>query len=128
MPNALFADSVALRRRPSRSSFNGFRSCSRIDVRLNPKVAIFFLALLPQFIDPAAGLGPMPFLFLGAIFVAGGTLWCLGQAMCAASATRTIRPNPALLRWLERVSGCVYEEYPSKNSEMALMDARALQS
>jgi threonine/homoserine/homoserine lactone efflux protein len=74
MPNALFAESVALRRRPSRSSFNGFRSCSRIDVRLNPKVAIFFLALLPQFIDPAAGLGPMPFLFLGAIFVAGGTV------------------------------------------------------
>ena len=75
---------------------------------LNPKVAIFFLALLPQFVDPAAGLGPMPFLFLGAIFVAGGTLWCLGQAMCAASATRTIRRNPALLRWLERLSGCVY--------------------
>ena len=75
---------------------------------LNPKVAIFFLALLPQFVNPAAGLGPMPFLFLGAMFVVGGTLWCLGQAMCAASATRTIRRNPALLRWLERLSGCVY--------------------
>lgn len=75
---------------------------------LNPKVAIFFLALLPQFVDPAARLGPMPFLFLGTIFVMGGTLWCLGQALCAAGATRTIRRNPALLRWLERVSGCVY--------------------
>lgn len=75
---------------------------------LNPKVAIFFLALLPQFVDPAAGLGPMPFVFLGAIFVIGGTLWSLGQAVCAASATQTIRRNPALLRWLDRLSGCVY--------------------
>jgi len=75
---------------------------------LNPKVAIFFLAFLPQFVDPAAGLGPMPFLFLGAIFVVGGTLWSLGQAVCAASATRAIRRNPALLGWLERLSGCVY--------------------
>jgi threonine/homoserine/homoserine lactone efflux protein len=75
---------------------------------LNPKVAIFFLAFLPQFVDIAAGRGPMPFLALGAIFVVGGTLWCLGQAVCAASATRTIRRNPALLGWLERLSGCVY--------------------
>jgi threonine/homoserine/homoserine lactone efflux protein len=75
---------------------------------LNPKVAIFFLAFLPQFVDPAAARGPMTFLFLGAIFVVGGTLWSLGQAVCAASATRAIRRNPALLGWLERLSGCVY--------------------
>ena len=75
---------------------------------LNPKVAIFFLAFLPQFVDAAAGDGPIPFLFLGAIFVVGGTLWSIGQAVCAASATRTIRRNPALLGWLERLSGCVY--------------------
>jgi threonine/homoserine/homoserine lactone efflux protein len=75
---------------------------------LNPKVAIFFLAFLPQFVDPAGGRGPMPFLVLGAIFVVGGTLWSLGQAVCAASATRSIRRNPALLRWLERLTGCVY--------------------
>jgi threonine/homoserine/homoserine lactone efflux protein len=75
---------------------------------LNPKVAVFFLALLPQFVEPATGLGPVPFVFLGAIFVGGGTLWSPGQAVCAASATRTIRRNPAFLRWLERLSGCVY--------------------
>ena len=75
---------------------------------LNPKVAVFFLAFLPQFVDPSAGRGPLPFLFLGALFVVGGTLWCLGQALCAASATRTLRRNPALLRWLDRASGCVY--------------------
>src|SRR6266850_1983871 len=65
---------------------------------LNPKVAIFFLALP----------GPLPFMFLGVIFVGGGTLWSLAQAVCAASATHTIRRNPGLLRWLERLSGCVY--------------------
>jgi len=75
---------------------------------LNPKVALFFLALLPQFVDPAAGLGPMPFLFLGVIFVVGGTLWSLAQAACAARATQAIRQNPAVLRWLQRMSGCVY--------------------
>jgi threonine/homoserine/homoserine lactone efflux protein len=75
---------------------------------LNPKVAIFFLALLPQFVTPGAGVGPVPFMFLGAIFVVGGTLWCLAQAVCAAGATQAIRGNPELIRWLERLSGCVY--------------------
>jgi threonine/homoserine/homoserine lactone efflux protein len=75
---------------------------------LNPKVAIFFLALLPQFVDRDAGLGSLPFLFLGAVFVVGGTLWSLGQVVCAATATQAIRGNPALVLWLERISGCLY--------------------
>jgi threonine/homoserine/homoserine lactone efflux protein len=75
---------------------------------LNPKVAIFFLAFLPQFVDPAAGLGPLPFLLLGGIFVSGGTLWCLLVAAGAARVTRTIRRNAGVLTWLERLSGCVY--------------------
>jgi threonine/homoserine/homoserine lactone efflux protein len=75
---------------------------------LNPKVAIFFLAFLPQFVDPAAGLGPLPFLLLGGLFVSGGTLWCLLVAAGAARATRAIRQNAAVMTWLERLSGCVY--------------------
>jgi threonine/homoserine/homoserine lactone efflux protein len=75
---------------------------------LNPKVAIFFLAFLPQFVVPTAGLGPLPFLLLGGLFVSGGTLWCLLVATGAARATRAIRRNAGVMTWLERLSGCVY--------------------
>jgi threonine/homoserine/homoserine lactone efflux protein len=75
---------------------------------LNPKIAIFFLAFLPQFVDARTYPGPAPFLLLGGMFVLGGTLWCLGVALCAAKATRAIRNNPQAMVWLERLSGCVY--------------------
>jgi threonine/homoserine/homoserine lactone efflux protein len=75
---------------------------------LNPKIAIFFLAFLPQFVDARTYPGPAPFLLLGGIFVLGGTLWCLVVALCAAKATRAIRNNPQATVWLERLSGCVY--------------------
>jgi threonine/homoserine/homoserine lactone efflux protein len=75
---------------------------------LNPKVAVFFLAFLPQFVDPAAGLGPVPFLLLGGVFVSGGTLWCLGLAAVAGRATRAIRRNPRVMTGLERLSGGIY--------------------
>ena len=51
---------------------------------LNPKVALFFLAFVPQFILPAASDKPLAFLFLGAIFTFNGVLWCLFLAWMAA--------------------------------------------
>jgi threonine/homoserine/homoserine lactone efflux protein len=75
---------------------------------LNPKVAIFFLAFLPQFVDPTAGFGALPFLFLGILFVTGGTVWCLMIAGFAATATRTVRGNKKASGWLESITGCAY--------------------
>jgi threonine/homoserine/homoserine lactone efflux protein len=74
---------------------------------LNPKVALFFLAFLPQFIDVHAGYGVLPFLILGGVFVFNGTIWCLLLALAAALAADTLRRIPRLAGALDRASGVV---------------------
>jgi transcriptional regulator len=75
---------------------------------LNPKVALFFLAFLPQFIVPDSGLGPVPFLALGLLFVAQGTLWCVLVVLFASGATEAIRTNGRAALMLERLTGVVF--------------------
>ena len=74
---------------------------------LNPKVALFFLAFVPQFIDPAATHKPLAFLFLGAIFNINGTLWCLFIAWISAR-FRSFGVNRHAGRWLNRTVGGVF--------------------
>jgi threonine/homoserine/homoserine lactone efflux protein len=75
---------------------------------LNPKVALFFLAFLPQFIVPDSGLGPVPFLALGLLFVVQGTLWCALVVLFASRATEAIRTNGRAALMLERLTGVVF--------------------
>jgi hypothetical protein len=60
---------------------------------LNPKVALFFLALLPQFIDSGSPTKVGAFLVLGLTFVATGTVWCLFLAVAASQSSGSILWN-----------------------------------
>ena len=62
---------------------------------LNPKVALFFLAFLPQFVAADSPHKTLAFLLLGLIFIFNGTLWCLGVAAFAAKAANRIRQSRA---------------------------------
>jgi len=70
---------------------------------LNPKVALFFLAFLPQFVDAGVRDKLLPLLLLGAIFNVNGTLWNLLVARMAATMGRRVRGRGAAL--LQRLAG-----------------------
>lgn len=75
---------------------------------LNPKVALFFLAFLPQFVAPDAGSKPPAFLFLGAIFDFNGTLWNLFIAWSTARLSRRLAPSVVFKRWFNRAVGSLF--------------------
>jgi threonine/homoserine/homoserine lactone efflux protein len=75
---------------------------------LNPKVALFFLAFLPQFVAADAPSKPVAFLFLGAIFDINGTLWNLAVAWSAAHITGRLQPGASFKKWFNRCVGGVF--------------------
>jgi threonine/homoserine/homoserine lactone efflux protein len=75
---------------------------------LNPKVALFFLAFLPQFIDPDSGTKTLAFLALGATFITTGLLWCLVLAMAAAQLQRFFERNPRGRAIIDRIVGGLF--------------------
>lgn len=74
---------------------------------LNPKVALFFLAFVPQFIDPSAPNKPLAFIFLGVIFNFNGTLWCLFLAWATAR-LGSFGIGHHAAAWLSRSIGAVF--------------------
>lgn len=64
----------------------------------NPKLAVFFLAFLPQFVDPARGSIPLQILFLGALFILLGFVTDAAYALAAGSLGNLLRGNLRFLR------------------------------
>jgi threonine/homoserine/homoserine lactone efflux protein len=75
---------------------------------LNPKVALFFLAFVPQFIDADAPHKALAFIVLGCIFNLNGMLWANGLALFTAKASARIKLDPAVAQWLNRVTGGLF--------------------
>lgn len=75
---------------------------------LNPKVAIFFLAFVPQFIDAAAPDKALAFIVLGTIFNVNGMLWCLSLALFTAFASARLKVSPLVSTWLNRATGALF--------------------
>lgn len=75
---------------------------------LNPKMAFFFLAILPQFIAPAAEHKTLVFLLLGLIFNFNGLWVNLGYSALGAGLSRPFSALLGRMRWRERAAGALF--------------------
>jgi len=75
---------------------------------LNPKVAIFFLAFVPQFVDPTRGHIAAQFVILGTMFCISGTLVNATVGWLSGAARRLFQAREGLARTMDRVTGAVF--------------------
>lgn len=75
---------------------------------LNPKVTLFFVVFLPQFVDAQAGHAALQMLLLGGVFMAQTVVVFGLYGWCAAALGGWMRRTPRASLWLDRVSGCIF--------------------
>jgi len=75
---------------------------------LNPKTALFFLAFLPQFVDPSRGAVAFQIAFLGLMFTLMGLTSDSLYALVAGTAGRWVKRNGHYLRWERYVTGGMF--------------------
>jgi threonine/homoserine/homoserine lactone efflux protein len=74
---------------------------------MNPKVILFILAFLPQFVDPARPIFPQ-FMTLGVVFSLGGLIVNGAVGLFAGSIGQRIAQSAGLAKWLSRISATIF--------------------
>ncbi|WP_299195901.1 LysE family translocator [uncultured Amphritea sp.] len=101
------ADTGLVLAAPSLNAKTAFRQAIVLEI-LNPKSAMFFLAFLPQFVNPTNGSVGLQLIILGLLFVLMGLLTTILVAVSAGQVSRFLQRNPLVLRWQDRVVGGIY--------------------
>jgi threonine/homoserine/homoserine lactone efflux protein len=108
---ALLARASSLPGADARNSADGRAAAFRQGILsnlLNPKVALFFLALMPQFISAGSTHKVAAFLALGMTFVTLGIAWCLVLAVGAAKLRGAFLRRPSMALILNRIAGAMF--------------------
>ena len=73
----------------------------------NPKIVLFFLAFLPQFVDPRSPHPTADLVFLGILYAAMGLVVKAGVGLAAGSLSETVLRWPRMMVWINRASGAI---------------------
>ena len=88
------------------SFWSAFKQGMLVDV-LNPKVAVFFMAFLPQFVRPAEGSITFQLIFLGLIVILVGLILEFFLIVLVERTTKFFRDSNAIGVWLDRALGTI---------------------
>jgi len=92
---------------PRVNAWQAYKSGALVDI-LNPKVAIFFMAFLPQFVRPEVGHASLQIFMLGVLVIVTAIVVEVSLVMVADRATGVVRSNRKLSVWLDRGLGTVF--------------------
>ncbi|MDO6708135.1 LysE family translocator [Photobacterium sp. 1_MG-2023] len=92
----------------SKASFKRIYTQGLMTNVFNPKIAVFFLAFMPQFISASSEHKALAFIVLGLIFNVNGMLWCHLLAWGSASLSNKLQVNNSVKKWLSRLTATLF--------------------